>query len=106
MQAQAIAKLRGEMSGTDDPYIQLIGEFMIKHITKNPEHAENVLVEGKTVAKSIDAMAAEAKTKQKNGRAMLTDAEGYAVVLNYFGIEQQAAASDDFDVNLEALLEG
>lgn len=41
--------------------------------------------EEKSIAKSIDAMQRYAKTKQFSGMAMVSDQEGYNIVLQYFG---------------------
>ncbi|QLG39375.1 hypothetical protein HW560_15610 [Paenibacillus sp. E222] len=112
---QAIAKLKAEMDGTGtNAYIKLIGDFLIKHIQTNPDSAEQVIAADKTIAKSLFAMQAEAKKKAVGGMAMLTDEEGYAVVLKYFSIEgevvvekqEPAAKQPDrkFDVSLDELL--
>lgn len=114
----AKAKLEAEMNANlNDQYIQVIGGFLLQHLDMNPAAAEKLLAKDKTIAKSLDAMKSEARKKQKNGMAMLTDAEGFAVVLKYFGIEgapafpvapavqpaapAPAAAATDFDVKLE-----
>jgi hypothetical protein len=87
---QAIAKLRAEMEETKgNPYVQVIGNFLIQHIDANHEAAEKIMTEGKSIAKSLEAMQAEAKKKQSGGMAMLTDAEGYAIVLKYYEINGQ-----------------
>lgn len=84
----AIAKLRAEMDGTGtNAYIKLIGDFLIKHLQDNPGTADQVAAADKTIAKSLLAMQAEAKKKAVGGMAMLTDAEGFAVVLDYFGLQ-------------------
>lgn len=93
MQAEAIAKIKTEINGDKkNPYIKLIGEFLIRHLEANPDDAEKVMATDKTIAKSLDAMKAEAKKKQQNGMAMLTDAEGFAIVFKYFGIKGEVAA--------------
>lgn len=90
---QAIEKLRGEMSKKNNPYINLIGEYLISQIDTNPEMAELIMTEGKTIAGSLEAMKSEAKKKQSNGMAMLTDAEGFAIVQKYFGAKEITAPS-------------
>lgn len=85
---EAITKLKAEMDGKGtNTYVKLIGDFLIRHIQANPESANHVLDADKTIAKSLDAMKREAHKKAKDGMAMLTDQEGYAVVLKYFGME-------------------
>ncbi|MFE0394732.1 hypothetical protein ACFW4G_03530 [Paenibacillus lactis] len=91
---QAVQKLQDEIAGSqNNPYIQVIGNFLIQHVQANPGCAEKILENGKSIAKSLDAMKSEARKKQSNGMAMLTDAEGYAIVLRYFGIDGQPAAA-------------
>ncbi|MGG0939197.1 hypothetical protein ABHN11_24600 [Brevibacillus centrosporus] len=121
MQADAIAKLKTEMAANKtDPYIQTIGDFLLRHLDTNSDDAEKLLSADKTIVKSLEAMKAEARKKQKNGMAMLTDSEAFTIVLNYFGIKGKAAATSaptpttvkdttevsraDFDVKLDDFL--
>lgn len=125
MKADAIAKLKAEMDGNkNNPYIKVVGEFLLGHLEADPGAAEKIMAADKTIAKSLEAMKAEARKKQHNGMAMLTDAEGFAIVLKYFGIEGAPAAATpaapasppvrtvpeakpaapDFDVKLEDFL--
>lgn len=85
---QAVKKLQDEITGSqNNPYIQVIGNFLIQHVQANPECVEKIMEKGKSISKSLEAMKNEALKKQSNGMAMLTDAEGYAIVLKYFGID-------------------
>lgn len=94
MLSDAISKLNTEMNASkDNPYIKVIGDFLIRHLENNPDDAEKIIVADKTIGKSLDAMKAEAKKKQRNGMAMLTDAEGLAIVLKYFGIKSAPTAA-------------
>lgn len=87
---QAVKKLQDEITGSqNNPYIQVIGNFLIQHVQAHPECAEKIVVKSKSIAKSLEAMKSEARKKQSNGMAMLTDAEGYAIVLKYFEIDGQ-----------------
>ncbi|MCA4756305.1 Cas9 inhibitor AcrIIA9 family protein [Mycolicibacterium fortuitum] len=91
---QAVKKLQDEITGNQSNlYIQVIGNFLIRHVQANPECAEKIVDKGKSIVKSLEAMKNEAQKKQSNGMAMLTDAEGYAIVLNYFGIDGQPIQS-------------
>ena len=88
MQAEALSKIKAEMNGNkNNPYIQVIGDFLLHHLEANPEAAEKIMAADKTIGKSLDAMRNEARKKQHKGMAILTDAEGFAIVLKYFGIE-------------------
>ncbi|NRS50996.1 Cas9 inhibitor AcrIIA9 family protein [Brevibacillus sp. HB2.2] len=124
MLSDAISKLKAEIeSEKKKPYIKVIGDFLIQHLEANPEQAENVMTGDKTIAKSLEAMKAEAKKNQQNGMAMLTDAEGFAIVFKYFGIKgaiastpapaapvqapkriEQPTDASDFEINLEDFL--
>lgn len=100
MVTEAIKKIKEEMKqNSNDQSISVIGEFLIQHLNHNPEAAENVLVEGKSIVKSIDEMASVAKKKASKGRAMLTDQEGFEIVLKYFGIKGKPTA---VKIDLEA----
>jgi hypothetical protein len=87
MLKKAIKKLKSEMSKNNNPYIQVVGGFMLQHLNENPERAEKILQEGKTIEKSLEEMKNAAKKKQVGGCAMLTDQEGFEIVLKYFGID-------------------
>jgi hypothetical protein len=113
MLEKAILKVQREIGNGNNPYITVIGEFLLKHLKAHPEAAEKIMQADKTIAKSLDAMKAEAKKKAVGGCAMLTDTEGFEIVLKYFGIggqvsvapeapEAKPAAKDiDFDVSLD-----
>ncbi len=121
MLKDAISKIQSEMDkATNNPYAQAVGGFLLQYLETNPGSAEKILTPDKTIAKSLTAMRSEAEKKKVGNCAVLTDAEGFAVVLKYFGIEGQvntpapaaprpatavpAPAAADFDVRLEDLL--
>ncbi|MDB5054440.1 MAG: hypothetical protein JWM44_2490 [Bacilli bacterium] len=87
MLLEANQKLEAEME-QGKKYVKVIGQYLLDHLKKNPADAAAIMTEGKTIKGSIDAMRQEA-TKEENG-GMLSDPEGYAVVLHYFGIDGQA----------------
>jgi hypothetical protein len=110
----AQTKIRAEMEqNANDPYVQVVGNFLLQYITDNPGAAGHILDEGKSIKESLKAMETEARKKKVGNVAVLTDAEGFAVVLMYYGIEgtpvlaqpiRPAAPKVDFDVNLDDLL--
>lgn len=113
---QAKVKLQTEMDATKGSYVKVVGSYLLQYLDDHPEAAEKILVEDKTIAKSLAEMRKVA-AKQKDGNvAVLTDREGFEVVLKYFEIkgtaenaapaEKPAAAKSnvDFDVRLEDLL--
>ncbi|MBU3098358.1 MULTISPECIES: hypothetical protein [Clostridium] len=88
MLEKAIEKLRAEItSSKNDPVIQIIGEFLIQHLLNNNSNAEKIMQEGKTIEKSFEEMRKVATTRKVGNRAVLTDQEGFNIVLKYFGIE-------------------
>lgn len=88
---KAIEKLQNEMNtNKGNSYIQVVGAFLVQHIQAHPEDAEKILAEGKTIGKSLEAMRKEAEKKKAGNVAILTDQEGFAIVLKYFGIESTA----------------
>jgi hypothetical protein len=93
---KAIEKIRSEMElNKNNPYVQVVGEFLLQELEVNPASAERILAEGKTVAKSLDEMRKEAEKKKVGNCAVLTDKEGFAIVLKYFGIDSSAAVNSE-----------
>ncbi len=119
MESKAKEKINSEMSSnTNNPYIQVVGNFLMQHLESDPGAAEKILVKDKTIAKSLEAMRKAAEKKKVGNMAVLTDAEGFAVVLKYFGIDGQPVSvevptvppvkpekpTDDFNVSLDDFL--
>ncbi|HCF71976.1 MAG TPA: hypothetical protein DER33_10420 [Syntrophomonas sp.] len=117
---QAIKKLKAEMEKDSNSYVQVVGGFLLQHLQSNPESAEKILADDKSIAKSLDAMRKAAEKKKVGSCAVLTDQEGFEIVLKYFGIEHAKIAPSveltppaqkaegpsivDFDIRLEDLL--
>jgi hypothetical protein len=89
MISKAIEKLKSEMSKNNNPYVQVVGRFLLQHLEVNPGAGEKILQEGKTIAKSLDEMRKVAEKKKDGNYAILTDQEGFEVVLKYFGVTGQ-----------------
>ncbi|MEN6316716.1 MAG: hypothetical protein ABFD25_20970 [Clostridiaceae bacterium] len=116
MLERAIQKLKTEMQqNQNNGYIQFVGQALIDYIKDIPSAAAAIMADGKTIAKSLEAMSAEAKKKPRIGNmAMLTPDEGIKIVLQYFGINSPCANdggtsftpthSENFDIKLEDLL--
>ncbi|SFH36460.1 hypothetical protein SAMN05660649_04914 [Desulfotomaculum arcticum] len=119
----AMTKIRSEITqNPNNPYVQVVGEFLIKHLEANPEAAEKIINQDKTIRKSLDEMRKVAEKKKVGNCAVLSDQEGFTVVLKYFDIDEDAAlpvpaaapvvsppaaavlSSVDFDVKLDDLL--
>ncbi|MFS8214787.1 hypothetical protein [Paenibacillus sp. S29] len=115
---QATKKLKAEMDKSKNKYVKVIGEFLLQHIQGNPQDADKLLDKDKTIAKSLNAMRKAAEKVKEGNMAMLSDAEGFAVVLEYFGIDGESQVVQtvstvpskpsvaSFDVSLEDLLGG
>ena len=87
MPSKAIEKLQSEMTQNKaDIYIHVVGGFLLQHLAENPQDAEKILTVDKTIGKSLDEMKREAGKKKVGSCAVLTDKEGFAIVLKYFGI--------------------
>ena len=117
MLEQAIKKLETEIEqNNNNSYIRVVGDYLLQHLIANPNSAEKIMAEGKTVAKSLDEMRKAAEKKKVGNCAVLTDQEGFAVVLKYYGIEAAStmatapapaakkAPAAGFNVNLDDLL--
>jgi hypothetical protein len=116
---EAIAKIKAEIDKEKNPYVQVVGEFLVSHLEKKPQDAMKILTADKTIIKSLDEMKKVASKKRVGNMAILTPAEGYGVVLKYFGIKGEPLAFDaqpatptavpspstiDFDVKLDDFL--
>lgn len=115
MHKEAVLKLRNEIEQSkNNPYVQVVGSFLLDHLEHNPQDAEKIMTVDKTTTKSLDEMQKAAAKKKVGICAVLTDQEGFGIVLKYFGIDSAvnipvpAAVSQkskvDFDISLDDLL--
>lgn len=91
MQNEAISKLQSEITESKNPAVQVIGQFLLQHVETNPEDAACILKTDKSIMKSLEAMRKVAEKKKVGNMAVLSDDEGFAIVLNYFKTEDDAA---------------
>ena len=85
---KAIEKIKAEIDGSKiNPYVQVVGDFLLQHLQANPSNAEKIIQEGKTIGQSLNEMKKAAEKKKVGNCAVLTDQEGFGIVLKYFGIE-------------------
>jgi len=84
---EAVEKINKEIGEGNGPHVRVIGEFLINIISEKQEAADKILDEKKSIKGSINEMSKEAKKKAVNGCAMLTDEEGFNIVLKYYGID-------------------
>ena len=88
MQTQAIEKIKAEMEqNRNNAYVQAVGGMLLQYMDSDPASAERILTEGKTISGSLAEMQKEARKKQVGNCAVLTDQEGFEIILKYFGIE-------------------
>jgi hypothetical protein len=117
--SKAIAKIEAEIASSKGAsYAKAIGNFLLQHINAHPWDAAKILDEGKTIKGSFDAMRKVAEKQKVAGYAFLTDAEGFATVIKYYGIDagadpvqeqsvvvpERKASEIDFNVSLDDLL--
>ncbi|KUP24898.1 hypothetical protein [Paenibacillus sp. DMB5] len=88
---QAIDKLQKEMEASKHPYVKVVGEHVLKVLQVNPAAAEKVLTDGKTIAGALSAMKSEAMKTKFEGMGMLSDEDGYAIALKYYGFDGNMA---------------
>ncbi|MBU3111970.1 PcfK-like family protein [Clostridium lacusfryxellense] len=88
MLEKAIKKINDEIEkNKNDTNIKVIGDFLVSQLKLNVGASEKVLQDGKTIKGSIEEMRKVAKSKAVNGCGMLTDEEGFGIVLKYFDIK-------------------
>lgn len=100
---EAIKKITEEMENVSNPYVKVIGDYVLKHIELNGQAVEEILKGKKTVSKSLDEVKKVAKTRAINGCAVMSDEEVFTLVRNYFEFE---AVQDKFiQVQVEEIKE-
>lgn len=89
---EAVKKIRAEMeSNQNSSYVQVVGNFLLNYVNEHPETAKSIVKEVKTILKSLDAMRKVAEKRKTGNCAVLTDAEGFDIVLNYFKSEEPSS---------------
>jgi len=85
---KAIEKIKAEIEqNKNNSNIQVVGEFLLEELALNNEVSEKVLIEGKTIKGGIEEMKKVAKAKAVDGCGMVSDQEGFGIVLTYYGIK-------------------
>lgn len=85
---EAITKINDEMEKENNPYVKLIGEYLLEVIKNNETAAEKILDKDKSIMKSLEEMRKAAEKVKVGNMAMISDEEGFSIVLKYFGIEK------------------
>lgn len=122
MREEAVKKITEEMKKEGNPYVQVVGEYLLGVVKENEGVAEKILAADKTIMGSLKVMGTEAKKKKVGNCAVLTDKEGFEIVLKYYGItpgattkekitnkvisidEYKKNTGDVLDINLDDLL--
>ncbi|OMF37462.1 hypothetical protein BK133_05240 [Paenibacillus sp. FSL H8-0548] len=111
MLQQALQKLSAEIGAADkkNKYVPVIGGFLINHVRENPDQAALILTKGKTIDGSLAEMAKVAQKEAYKGRAVMSDEDGFNIVLKYFGVTIPdlpiaPAAPASFAVSIDDLL--
>lgn len=86
---KAIKKINDEIEKEKNPYVKVIGEYLLKVIADNEGAAEKILAADKTIMKSLEAMRKAAEKNKIGNMAMISDEEGFAIVLKYFEIKKE-----------------
>ncbi|WP_143316879.1 hypothetical protein [Clostridium sp. HBUAS56017] len=83
---KAIEKIKKEMEKNKNPYVQAIGNYLLKQIEINKDAAEKI-VNGETIEKSLKEVEKVAKKKAVKNCAVLEDREVYKLVRKFYGFE-------------------
>ncbi|WP_419892835.1 hypothetical protein [Oceanobacillus kimchii] len=86
-------KIQDEMKKANNPYVTLIGQYLLDHLKTNPVDADKIANKDKSIQGSLDAMQAAAEKKKVGNMAVLSDEEGFAVICKYFGIKGKSSGS-------------
>lgn len=116
MKEQAIAKLKVEMEADKtNGNLQGAGELLIQYLNTHPEAAAAIITEGTSLKKACQVMHDEARRRAgRKGSFWMSDADGLAMILEYFGIKaadstpgpvKPEPTASAFDIDLDELLE-
>lgn len=91
---RAIEKIKAEMEQKkSNPYIQAIGDFLLKQVEINRDAVEKIASGDKTIEKSLKEVEKIAKSKAVNGCAVMADSEVFDIVKKFYNFE---AVQDKF----------
>lgn len=92
---RAINKINDEIKKENNPYVKVIGQYLLSMLKNNEDVAEKILSADKSIMKSLEEMRKEAEKVKVGNMAILSDEEGFAIVLKYFGIEKEGSNNID-----------
>lgn len=101
---KAIDKIKAEMEQKkDNSYIQAIGDYLLKQVEINRDAAEKIVNENKSIETSFKEVEKVARKKAIGGGAVMSDAEVFKIVREYYSFE---AVQDKFiQVEVEEIKE-
>jgi|GEM_PF-2278276 len=84
MKIHAINKIKSEMEANQEPYIQIVGTYLLGYLEQHDDFTECVMVGNKTIKGSVEAMRKVAEGRKVNQVAVLSDKEGFKIVVDYY----------------------
>lgn len=83
---EAIAKINAEMQkDPNNGQVEIIGHYIIDRASLEPECADLITVEDKTLTGAMKTLMDSARKKAKNRCAILTHQEVFSIIDQYFG---------------------
>lgn len=84
---KAKLKIKEEIDKAKDPYVKVIGKYLLEQIEINKEAAEDICKGNKSISKSLGEVKKVAKARAVGNYAYMEDEEVYALVRKYFKLE-------------------
>lgn len=84
---KAVQKIKDEMSKSKNPYMKVVGKYVLSQIEINPNSVKEVVDGNKTLKGSLKEMENVARKRAVDRVGILTDEEGFAIVAKYFGFK-------------------
>lgn len=92
---KAIEKIKYEINKDKNPYMKIIGNYVLSQIEINPSSIESIADGSKNLKGSLKEMEKEAKKRAVGNVGILTDEEGLTIVAKYFGFEITQISADE-----------
>lgn len=116
MYTKAMDKIRDEMAqNSQNPGIQFLGEWLTEQLEKQPEAAEKVLAEGKSLQEAFGQIRKYAEGHKTGNFAFVPPEKALQIVSEYYQLPKAAKAKPQApaqtreaadDLDLDALLGG
>ena len=104
MLEKATEKLTNEMtSNPTQPYVQVVGQYLLNHLEAQPEHADNILAEDKTILKSLDVMRRFAERKKVGTLRYSRTTKGLPLYSNTSGVGKANRLSFHLNRNVQSI---